>query len=101
MSLWSRISNAVFGERLNREIDEELQSHIEDEVGDLFFTVVNIARYLNVDPEQSLRRTNKKFRERFESMEAEAHKRHKRLEELTLEQMEELWQKSKTGTAQK
>ena len=83
------------------KVPEQLQSHIEDEVGDLFFTVVNIARYLNVDPEQSLRRTNKKFRERFESMEAEAHKRHKRLEELTLEQMEELWQKSKTGTAQK
>jgi len=70
-------------------------------VGDLFFTVVNIARYLNVDPEQALRRTNKKFRERFESMETEAHKNQKRLEELTLEQMEELWQKSKTGTAQK
>ena len=82
-------------------VPEQLQSRIEDEVGDLFFTVVNIARYLNVDPEQALRGTNKKFRKRFESMEAEAHKHHRRLEELSLEQMEELWQKSKTGAAQK
>lgn len=82
-------------------VPEQLQSRIEDEVGDLFFTVVNIARYLNVDPEQALRSTNKKFRERFESMEAEAQKDQRRLEELTLEQMEELWQKSKIGTARK
>ncbi|HEX7961852.1 MAG TPA: nucleoside triphosphate pyrophosphohydrolase [Terriglobales bacterium] len=83
------------------KVPDHLQSRIEDEVGDLFFTVVNIARYLNVDPEQALRGTNKKFRERFESMEAEAQKDHKRLEELSLEEMEELWQKSKTGAAQK
>jgi len=78
------------------KIPEELQSQIEDEVGDLFFTVVNIARYLNVDPEQSLRRTNRKFRDRFESMEAAARSKDKRLEELTLEEMEELWQRSKS-----
>src|SRR5689334_4943173 len=42
------------------KVPEQLQSRIEDEVGDLFFTVVNIARYLNVDPEQALRGTNKK-----------------------------------------
>jgi ATP diphosphatase len=81
-----------------QKIPEQLQSRIEDEVGDLFFTVVNIARYLNVDPEQSLRRTNRKFRERFEAMEREAQRKNKRLEELTLEEMEELWQKSKSGT---
>jgi len=80
-------------------VPEQLQSRIEDEVGDLFFTVVNIARYLHVDPEQSLRRTNRKFRARFEAMEREAHRKNKRLEELTLEEMEELWQKSKSGAA--
>jgi nucleoside triphosphate diphosphatase len=79
-----------------QKIPEQLHSQIEDEVGDLFFTVVNIARYLNVDPEQSLRRTNRKFRARFESMEAAARGKDKRLEELTLEEMEELWQKSKS-----
>jgi len=84
-----------------QEVPEQLQSRIEDEVGDLFFTVVNIARYLNVDPEQSLRRTNRKFRERFESMEAEAHSKNKRLQELSLEEMEELWQRSKSETTQK
>ena len=78
------------------KIPEQLQSEIEDEVGDLFFTVVNIARYLNVDPEQSLRRTNRKFRERFESMEIQARQKNKRLEELNLEEMEELWHRSKS-----
>jgi nucleoside triphosphate diphosphatase len=81
-----------------QKVPEQLQSRIEDEVGDLFFTVVNIARYLNVDPEQSLRRTNRKFRERFESMEVEAHRKDKQLQELSLEEMEELWQRSKSET---
>ncbi len=81
------------------KVPEEAQSRIEDEVGDLFFTVVNIARYLNVDPEAALRRTNKKFRRRFESMEAAAYNNGKKLEDMTLEQMEELWQRSKIGTA--
>jgi nucleoside triphosphate diphosphatase len=81
------------------KVPEELQTQIEDEVGDLFFVLVNVARYLNVDPESALRRTNRKFRERFEKMEEECRKNGQRLESLALEQMEELWQKSKSEVA--
>ena len=50
-------------------VSEELQTRLEEEVGDLFFVVVNIARYLSVDPESALRKTNRKFRRRFQWME--------------------------------
>ena len=50
-------------------VPEELQSRLEDEVGDLFFVLVNIARYLSVDPESALRKTNRKFKRRFQWME--------------------------------
>ncbi len=74
----------------------DLQSRIEDEVGDLFFVLVNVARYLKVDPESALRGTNRKFRERFEKMEEACRKSGQTLENLALEEMEELWQKSKS-----
>jgi ATP diphosphatase len=74
----------------------DLQSGIEDEVGDLFFVLVNVARYLNVDPESALRGTNRKFRKRFERMEEACRESGQNLENLALEEMEELWQKSKS-----
>jgi NTP pyrophosphatase (non-canonical NTP hydrolase) len=50
-------------------IPEDLRMRLEDEVGDLFFVLVNIARYLALDPESALRKTNRKFRRRFQWME--------------------------------
>ncbi len=79
----------------NSRIPEELRGRIEDEVGDLFFVLVNIARYLAVDAESALRRTNRKFRQRFGWMEEQLRKQGKRLEESTLEEMEGLWQEAK------
>ena len=76
-------------------VPAELRERIEGEVGDLFFVLVNLARFLDVDPESALRRTTQKFRRRFEAMEAEAHATERNLEELNIDQMEELWQKSK------
>ena len=72
-----------------------LHERIEGEVGDLFFVLVNLARFLEVDPESALRRTTQKFRRRFEAMESEARATERNLEELNIDQMEELWQKSK------
>jgi MazG family protein len=74
---------------------EELRARMEDEVGDLFFVLVNIARYLSVDPESALRKTNRKFRERFGWMEQQLRERGKNLEESNLEEMEALWQQAK------
>jgi MazG family protein len=73
----------------------EAHSKIEEEVGDLLFTVVNVARFLKVDPESALRRTNAKFRRRFEWIEAELRKLGKSPRESTLEEMDVLWNRSK------
>lgn len=81
--------------RNSSRIPQELRAHLEDEVGDLFFVLVNIARYLSVDPESALRKTNRKFRQRFGWMEEQMQKQGKKLEESSLEEMEELWQQAK------
>ena len=79
----------------NPTVPEEIKSRIEDEVGDLFFVLVNIARYLSVDPESALRKTNKKFRQRFGWLEEQLHRQGRTLEESTLDEMETLWQQAK------
>jgi MazG family protein len=77
-------------------LPDELKERMEDEVGDLFFVLVNIARYLSVDPESALRRTNRKFRRRFGWLEEQLRQQGCTLDEATLEQMEALWQQAKT-----
>jgi MazG family protein len=74
---------------------EPLQQRIEEEVGDLFFVLVNIARYLSVDPESALRKTNRKFRRRFQWMEARLHEKGRTAEETPMEELESLWQQAK------
>jgi nucleoside triphosphate diphosphatase len=85
-----------------REAPAELQEKMEDEIGDLFFVLVNIARYLSVDSESALRRTNRKFRRRFGWVEEQLRRHGRTLEEATLDEMETLWQQAKTleGPAQ-
>src|SRR6266404_5071055 len=78
-----------------QQVSDELRGRLEDEVGDLLFTAVNLARYLSLDPESALRRTNRKFKRRFQQMEAGLHARGKRVQEASIEEMEELWQASK------
>ncbi|HEY6250288.1 MAG TPA: nucleoside triphosphate pyrophosphohydrolase [Candidatus Angelobacter sp.] len=85
----------VLKPRNSSRIPEELRSQIEDEVGDLFFVLINMARYLSVDPESALRKTNRKFRQRFGWMEEQMHKQDKKLEESSMEEMEALWQQAK------
>ncbi|GAB4394344.1 MAG: nucleoside triphosphate pyrophosphohydrolase [Kiloniellaceae bacterium] len=83
-----------------REIREEIAAggdpdRLEDEVGDLLFVVVNLARHLKVDPESALRRTNAKFERRFRAMEAALDALGEKAEEQSLETLEELWQAAK------
>lgn len=84
------------------KVDEELQelrsaepSGVEEEIGDLLFTVVNLARFMKVDPEQALRKTNAKFRRRFASVEAGLEAKGKDLASSNVAEMEELWQQAK------
>ena len=77
------------------QIPESLRHRMEDEIGDLFFVVVNLARYLSVDSELALKKTNRKFRRRFQYVEEQLRAQGRKLEEASLEEMESLWQKSK------
>ncbi|MCC6342305.1 MAG: nucleoside triphosphate pyrophosphohydrolase [Bryobacterales bacterium] len=72
------------------------QGEMEAETGDLLFTIVNLARFLKVDPEQALRRTNAKFRKRFAHVEQGLAARGKTVSASTLEEMEALWQEAKS-----
>mgnify|MGYP000947694277 CR=1 FL=1 len=73
---------------------------INDEMGDIFFAVVNLSRFLHVQPELALTHTIKKFIYRFEYIEKESLKDGKKLEEMTLEEMDKLWNKAKKNLHQ-
>lgn len=68
---------------------------VEQEMGDILFVLVNIARHLGVNPEIALQRTNRKFIERFKYIEEKLQAKGKEIDEATLEEMEELWQEAK------
>jgi MazG family protein len=76
--------------------EERRRERLEDEIGDMLFVVVNIARYLKIDSESALKRTNRKFKTRFQYMESELAKKGKSIEETSLREMEELWQRAKS-----
>ena len=70
---------------------------IEEELGDLLFAVANLARHLDVDPESALRAANRKFSERFATIEARLQERGLALRDATIEEMEAEWERAKTG----
>jgi nucleoside triphosphate diphosphatase len=76
-------------------ISEDLRTKLEEEVGDLFFVLVNLARYLGVDPESALRKTNRKFRRRFQSMEQRLHERGTNPDRASMDELESLWREAK------
>jgi len=82
-----------------KEFTEEIKSgnseKMEAEFGDVLFSMVNYARFLNINPENALERTNKKFSKRFQYLEAVAKKNGKSLREMSLEEMDVFWQESK------
>jgi uncharacterized protein YabN with tetrapyrrole methylase and pyrophosphatase domain len=76
-------------------VPDELRARMEEEVGDLFFVLVNIARYLSLDSEQALRKANRKFRRRFQSIENDLHNRGTSAESASINELENLWQQAK------
>jgi MazG family protein len=72
------------------------RERLEDEIGDMLFVIVNIARYLKIDSESALKRANRKFKSRFQYMENELAKQGKTVEQVSLDEMEALWQKAKS-----
>jgi len=71
------------------------RERLEDEVGDLFFVLVNIARYLSLDPESALRKTNRKFKRRFQWMEEQLRASGRSPAQASADELEELWQQAK------
>lgn len=89
-------------EKLNEELAELIEAResgveadIESEIGDLLFTVVNLARWSKVDPEQALRHTNQKFRKRFAHVEKRVAEAGKELSQTNIEELESYWQEAK------
>jgi XTP/dITP diphosphohydrolase len=95
-------SNQVF-EKVKEELHElhvEIESNtskekIEEEFGDLLFSMINYARFIDVNPEDALERTNKKFIHRFQYIEEKAKVNNKQLSEMTLQEMDEYWNEAK------
>ncbi|MEO8447049.1 MAG: nucleoside triphosphate pyrophosphohydrolase [bacterium] len=71
------------------------ESEIEDEFGDVLFSLVNYSRFLKINPEDALRRTVSKFKKRFQKIEKFAEENNRPIEEMTLEEMDEIWEKAK------
>lgn len=84
-----------------REVEQEIkngnQDNLESEFGDLLFAIINAARLYGVNPDTALERTNKKFISRFNHIEEGAKKRGKNIRDLSLDEMEELWNEAKAG----
>ena len=80
---------------LEEAIAEGKTDAIEDEMGDVFFSLINYCRYINVNAEAALERTNKKFVSRFQAMEEMTRQENTRLSDMNLEEMDQLWERSK------
>ena len=80
---------------LQEEVNTQNQDLIEAEFGDVLFSMINYARFLKVNPENALERTNKKFIKRFQYLEEKAKENNKSLKEMTLEEMDVFWEEAK------
>ena len=87
--VWQKVEEEI--NELHEAVAKGETEKIEDEFGDLIFSLINYARFLRIDPENALGRTNKKFIDRFTKMENEALKQSKDLNEMTLEEMDAIW----------
>jgi len=77
------------------QVSEELRQRLEEEVGDMFFVLVNIARYLSLDPESALKKANRKFKRRFQWMEEQLRASGRTPQQATMDELESLWQRAK------
>lgn len=91
--VWDKVKEEM-GE-FKAEADADRRDAMEAEMGDLLFSVVNLARLYDIHPDTALERTNKKFRERFNHIESAARAAGRQLKDMTLGEMEALWQEAK------
>ena len=97
--VWEKVEEEMqeFKKEFNAESDESInREKAMAEFGDLLFSLVNYARFINIDPEEALERTNKKFIKRFQYLESESAKDGKKMGEMTLDEMDVYWNRAKT-----
>lgn len=94
--VWDKVEEEM--QELKEAVDSGDKDQMEDELGDVFFSLVNFARFLQVDAENALERTNKKFIDRFTKMEAAAGMQNKFLHDMSLEEMDALWNQVKKNS---
>jgi XTP/dITP diphosphohydrolase len=92
--VWEKVLEEL--DELKQEVENNNKEKIEEELGDVIFSIINYARFIGVNPDDSLEKTNKKFIKRFQYIEQEANKINKQLSDMTLEEMEVFWQQSKS-----
>ncbi|HPL06299.1 MAG TPA: MazG family protein, partial [Bacteroidales bacterium] len=91
--VWAKVQEEI--REFQREIEKDDKDGMEDEFGDLLFSLINVARLYGINPDNALEHTNKKFRERFNYLEEETLKKGLSLKETSLDQMEVIWQQAK------
>lgn len=91
--VWDKVQEEM-GE-LQQEVSQN-SDKVEDELGDLFFALINYARFLNLNPEDALEKTNRKFIRRFQYIEQQAKANNQKITDLSLDTMESYWQEAKT-----
>jgi XTP/dITP diphosphohydrolase len=96
--VWEKVGEEE--QELLKAVRSQNQNDIEEELGDLFFSIINYARFLNVDAENALELTNKKFIRRFTKMEMMVNADGKNLRDMTLEEMDQVWDTIKQQTRQ-
>jgi MazG family protein len=96
--VWAKVEEEMqeFKEHFNAETQETIdQEQAEAEFGDVLFSLVNYARFIDINPETALERTNKKFIKRFQYLESKASEMNKKLSEMTLAEMDVFWEEAK------
>jgi len=91
--VWDKIHEEIL--ELKEAQSNNEKEHLAEEIGDVLFSVVNLARFLDIPAEDALRKTNKKFTDRFSQVEVELKKRGKTVEDSSLEEMDAIWNEAK------
>ena len=92
--VWKKVIEEI--EEMHQSEKEESKEELENEIGDVFFALVNYARFLNINPEFALRKTNKKFVRRFNYVENKILETGRKISESNLQEMDKFWEESKS-----
>jgi len=96
--VWEKVEEEMneFYQEFNLQNDKVDKQKATAEFGDLLFSLVNYARFVGIEPEEALERTNKKFIKRFQYLESQTAKEGKKLSEMSLEEMDKYWEEAKS-----